>query len=450
MHPTQNLTCFFIYRLEGFVIVQEISPLSDGRASPAQLNGCISRGDILVAIGDKMICGMPFMQLSGYLKKLSFDQSTRSKQKLLLRFKVSEGLRLLEKHFNSKNEHDGRGILAMEESEGDALVDMFMPSQLTLVDQFTGMPLFDDSIVKEEQAPKLKAAPKEVSVAHKVIDKVQAENSSKDVSNVEGDNSHSMIAPISINDRLDEIARRVLNTVKENYSDGSWRSGFYDLDERLNFLLRHRPSLPDCIDDGKEKKPTLSQRVIIGEEAVAGASALLTSVEAAHRAILQRSSSLISFEASEHEIIPFESVISHNDDEIVENLFSSYLQMLEAEGFDGSEKKHEGIFSIVFHDRANALPAVESTSVLSNILRLSRTQDIANDFPEIFNFASDLLINVSKDKLREMLFLKALPIWFKTFIPLPLSERKLIWPLDTVVTNLLEDSVAEVILREQW
>lgn len=397
-----------------------------------------------------MICGMPFMQLSGYLKKLSFDQSTRSKQKLLLRFKVSEGLRLLEKHFNSKNEHDGRGILAMEESEGDALVDMFMPSQLTLVDQFTGMPLFDDSIVKEEQAPKLKAAPKEVSVAHKVIDKVQAENSSKDVSNVEGDNSHSMIAPISINDRLDEIARRVLNTVKENYSDGSWRSGFYDLDERLNFLLRHRPSLPDCIDDGKEKKPTLSQRVIIGEEVVAGASALLTSVEAAHRAILQRSSSLISFEASEHEIIPFESVISHNDDEIVENLFSSYLQMLEAEGFDGSEKKHEGIFSIVFHDRANALPAVESTDVLSNILRLSRTQDIANDFPEIFNFASDLLINVSKDKLREMLVLKALPIWFKTFIPLPLSERKLIWPLDTVVTNLLEDSVAEVILREQW
>ena len=205
-----------------------------------------------------MICGMPFMQLSGYLKKLSFDQSTRSKQKLLLRFKVSEGLRILEKHFNSKNEHDGRGILAMEESEGDALVDMFMPSQLTLVDQFTGMPLFDDSLVKEEQAPKLKTAPKEVSVAHKVIDKDQAENSSKDVSNVEGDNSLSMIAPISINDRLDEIARRVLNTVKENYSDGSWRSGFYDLDERLNFLLRHRPSLPDCIDDGKEKKPTLS------------------------------------------------------------------------------------------------------------------------------------------------------------------------------------------------
>jgi hypothetical protein len=49
--------------LSGKVIVQKLMPLQDGRASPAQLTGMVSRGDVLLSIDDRPLVGLGNLDL---------------------------------------------------------------------------------------------------------------------------------------------------------------------------------------------------------------------------------------------------------------------------------------------------------------------------------------------------------------------------------------------------
>ena len=83
----------------GRVIVQSLNALSDGLASPAQLAGVIHRGDVLLAIGNLSLANLPINQLMEGLRPLSTPDSGGLYERYLdLRFEAAAGLSLLMNH----------------------------------------------------------------------------------------------------------------------------------------------------------------------------------------------------------------------------------------------------------------------------------------------------------------------------------------------------------------
>lgn len=121
------------------MIVQALNALSDGRASPAQLTGVIQRGDVLLSVDNVSLVNMPLTQLVEGLKPLSTPLDGDSYQRTLhLRFAVGEGLALLNK---------SEAQLASKAAAMDAASDMFslsqfMPRDVPMVDQLSGLPMF--------------------------------------------------------------------------------------------------------------------------------------------------------------------------------------------------------------------------------------------------------------------------------------------------------------------
>lgn len=83
----------------GRVIVQSLNSLSDGLASPAQLAGVIQRGDVLLAIGNLSLANLPIHQLMEGLRPLSTPDAGGFYEPCLdLRFEAGAGLALLTNH----------------------------------------------------------------------------------------------------------------------------------------------------------------------------------------------------------------------------------------------------------------------------------------------------------------------------------------------------------------
>lgn len=119
----------------GKVIVQRINTLSDGRASPAQLTGLIQRGDVLLSIDNVSIVNLPLDQLIDGLKPLSDPiRGDHYKRSLHLRFAAGEGLKLLE-----KNE------TAVQKPTADP--SFALSQYVTFVDQLSGVPMFEPEII---------------------------------------------------------------------------------------------------------------------------------------------------------------------------------------------------------------------------------------------------------------------------------------------------------------
>jgi len=119
--------------LSGKVIVQKLMPLRDGRASPAQLTGMVSRGDVLLSIDDRPLVGLGNLDiLIQRLKPLSTpDDNGEYKRNVRVRFAVGEGLTLL--HKDDGNE---------KKKKKQETKKRFQVAQYTMVDQFSGAPLF--------------------------------------------------------------------------------------------------------------------------------------------------------------------------------------------------------------------------------------------------------------------------------------------------------------------
>jgi hypothetical protein len=145
--------------LHGKVIVQSISPLDDGRASPAQLCGLFRPGDILIAVdGLSLINGnihspVPMDKMLAVLKPLSQPiegGDGRYTREVRLRFVFGEGKKLLreqrEREQRKQRIAEERKKMGLDGKAGamttDPAADIFGLSALMGVDQHTGMPLF--------------------------------------------------------------------------------------------------------------------------------------------------------------------------------------------------------------------------------------------------------------------------------------------------------------------
>ncbi len=137
--------------LSGKVIVQAVTPLSDGRASPAQLSGKVSKGDVLLSIdGRSLVYGVSedfnLDLLVERLKPLSKpDEDGFFSRFVKVRFAVGEGLELMSKdalkgeHLKKKLQLDTKLIRDRPVEEvGNALR---IASYMT-VDHFSGAQLW--------------------------------------------------------------------------------------------------------------------------------------------------------------------------------------------------------------------------------------------------------------------------------------------------------------------
>jgi hypothetical protein len=120
--------------LSGKVIVQKLMPLQDGRASPAQLTGMVSRGDVLLSIDGRSLVGLGNLDvLVDRLKPLSTpNEKGEYKRNVRIRFATGEGLELLQK--------DDKNIKKKKTQTTNT--KRFQVGQYTMVDQLSGAPLF--------------------------------------------------------------------------------------------------------------------------------------------------------------------------------------------------------------------------------------------------------------------------------------------------------------------
>lgn len=136
--------------LGGKVIVQNIIPLEDGRASPAQLTGLISRGDVLLSVDELSLVGLGnnIERLVDRLKPLStpMDEQGNFQRFVRLKFDIGQGLSFLEKEEKQQQQYALDMDRPMTTTEGmDGAEDLFNLSKFTFVDQWSGMPLYEDT-----------------------------------------------------------------------------------------------------------------------------------------------------------------------------------------------------------------------------------------------------------------------------------------------------------------
>ena len=430
--------------------------MTDGRASPAQISGSISRGDVLVAINGKVIIGMQFLQLSEALKALPFTQYQKGKQKIRLRFVVGEGNTLLESN-EVLNKSLVRNILPLTGGDGNSLVDIFFPSDFPMVDQLSGMPLFGDTQNTYQRESGEYDSPKR---ENSTITRIRDDDSE--------DTKETHVEIISTSDRLQRIASHVFGVLNDEHLHGVWKSGFYDLDETTNDLLRHKTkqiqSVGGSIVDKKESEKvllSLPDRCLLGKDAIAGAGVLFDVIEISTSAI------------NGNDI--YQKLPVHMTDELganaltsrlydlarEEEFYSTVLRVLEAFlrlSDDDSEKKQENYLTSIFQKARNPLPPLEITAALydmaikqlanenmNDVIYLSLTKDCFRDL-DFVDLGDE--VACTKKGLRSFIINKALPIWLRTFHPVTCQDRKLIWSLDKMASNLLDDTASEVIVKE--
>lgn len=493
--------CFARLSLGGFVIVQELSPLKDGRASPAQMCGVISRGDVLLAINNVNLLGLPFIQLSEELKALNFKPpplfyggvnvsrglTPRKLQDLRLRFAIAEGLALLDKNSSSV----GKRNVPLPASEGNTLVDLFLPSDLSnMVDQLSGQPLFGSDVSS--------------SFSNKRSDTLQKVNSSTAAGGEKKEdiNEKSAVAfvptsakeislhkttstvknPVSmrsIKDKLEGIAFNLYESINNEHIHRLGWSGFYDLDERNNSLLRRIPTAPffstgEAHNGNHETDISTIERLQIGGIALSGAAAIFEATELSDKQellIIARSESGGTSRMSSVSYLTSNKCDDHflsRDDQF----FASFIQFIEIhvkkmqkndddknnEPDDSSSTQDEkvGIISNLFRRKIDPLPPHTLTLSLYEVFKSfqggrGKVAEMGMDGAlACIPFAdASTSISTSKLKVSNFLIFRAIPLWLKSFRPLAWQERKLLWPLNSQTANLLDDPTSEIIVKKQ-
>jgi len=133
-------------------------PLADGRASPAQLSGKVSRGDVLLSIDGRLLVysgldGFKLSLLVERLKPLSTpDEDGCFARTVKVRFAVGEGLKLLEEDtIESRNKKKAKKKTSRP-SKGkagavqDGAGDLFNIARYITVDHFSGTTLDQEEI----------------------------------------------------------------------------------------------------------------------------------------------------------------------------------------------------------------------------------------------------------------------------------------------------------------
>eukprot|EP00577_Skeletonema_sp_RCC1716_P006304 CAMPEP_0113404516 /NCGR_PEP_ID=MMETSP0013_2-20120614/18435_1 /TAXON_ID=2843 ORGANISM="Skeletonema costatum, Strain 1716" /NCGR_SAMPLE_ID=MMETSP0013_2 /ASSEMBLY_ACC=CAM_ASM_000158 /LENGTH=626 /DNA_ID=CAMNT_0000290131 /DNA_START=155 /DNA_END=2031 /DNA_ORIENTATION=+ /assembly_acc=CAM_ASM_000158 len=167
--------------LQGKVIIQAIDSLNDGRASPAQLCGLISPGDILIAVNGKSLINgtihnpAPMDRIISVLQPLSQPMDETSgeySREVRLRLVLGEGMDLLreQKQREDKKREDmerrkALGFDRQNSGGGDAAGDIFGIASFMAVDQHSGMPLFGHLDHPQHHVSKAASTPKRQTTA---------------------------------------------------------------------------------------------------------------------------------------------------------------------------------------------------------------------------------------------------------------------------------------------
>ena len=495
----------------GKVIVQHLNALADGRASPAQLTGVVQRGDVLLSINDIGLVNLPIDQLMAGLGPLSTPDATGAYQRnLKLRFAAAEGLDLLTKSEAAKK-GDANGSKVDRQQRSDAAQDMF--NLFPMVDQLSGMPMFEDQSYAEptkeadeaedDQEPALAPSQAEIDVGKKIT---------------------PLDEMISYKLAMERILDKTLFT-----------SEFFGWNEQFSDLLRQ--SIP-INKDGTKRPPTetrsLTELIELGRRAILGAKALSKGLENVDRGLDVRSFrswnstiSLYSRASTRRRYVldaaslpvNFGKVVEEEDedadddegsqgsggsddeeqldgdglllrlashDEIwrkqVVEFLESAIQHAQYDDFDAQApedyaaetgdidsalSKELGSFLfgenmskiLTKNKKPQALPPEEITAVLFDLTtkvsstvpdRIAAAGSLVSYRSSLVPFTGIKRPNKESDAMLATHFLlhEALPVWLKTFRPLPWEHRRVLWPLEkassgesTVASTLSDDSL---------
>ncbi len=470
----------------GKVIVQTLNALLDGRASPAQLTGVIKRGDVLLSINDTSLVNLPADPLMMALKPLSSPDPSGAYQRMLkLRLAAGEGLTMLVRFEQQQAKKTVGGGTEGRHAAVDVANDMF--NLFPMVDQLSGMPLFDD----QQYMPEYSEDEKQSTVA------------SPTPSRVDGASLKKLTT-------LDELISRHLAV--ERFEDRDrFLSEFYAWDENCPPLLKTSKHDHEHAFAAAHVSLTLSEMIELGRRATLGAEKLSFQIEnidrgkdvrsfrswsttlslysrasTRRRYVLDSASLPVGYgrveEIQEEEDDEVESQGSGSSDEeqvdgdelllrlaahdeIWRKQVIEFLEKISAEAENPAieeeaepEKTDEMVTalsnelgSFLFgenmtkilskHKKPKALPPEEVTAVLFDLSTIVS----ANVPDEITAAGSHRSLRSSlvpftgirrplpgSDAMLATRFLldEVLPSWLKTFRPLPWEHRRVLWPLD--------------------
>ena len=474
----------------GMVIVQTVTALADGRASPAQLAGLIQRGDVMLSVNGTSLVTLTDDDLMRGLGPLGTPDSTGLyERRLELRLEFGTGLDILTRYEDEQKEKAGVGL-------------DFVP--VLGLDQLSGLPFFEDFV---GSMPK----PSEVKEAQENL--VEEIPQIGDAGPLPSPQPMGIVSPATANER---ISLALASLKKEDRRQAM--SEFFAWSKRHSRLLRCDDSTVSSAmsllsADGNLTKDQYLER---GQRAILGATALTRHVEkvdsgkdvrsfqcwkttlslhsqarSRRRVVLDAASLPLNFGKSIKEVGE-ESFSDHsgNDhsmgsateegdeenldgDELLLRLAASdeiwrkqVIEFLEERSANRASRIAEEepvaeepvqpeipvtndfsdflfgekISSILNKNKkSNALPPVEVTAVLFDL-----TTKLSASVPDEINASG---INVSSRSsvvpfratkrpapgsqvmlATQFVLDEALPSWTKTFRPLPWDQRRLLWP----------------------
>jgi hypothetical protein len=462
----------------GQVIVQRVTPLADGRASPAQLTGVIRRGDVLLAIDgvsltENALAGLKPLQAPE-------DPTVPCQRQYHLRLAAGAGLEILESMEAQQKRKDGS-------TATEAAIGIF-----PMVDQLSGMPLFEESPsgansvpdgpevsspevpdTKEPAAvllsiPKISArldvrisehlAMQRTSDRKRFVVTLDPEHPLHHQSN------ETISVPLSIPERQELGRKAVLGAYNllrqvEQVDAGSDVRSFHSWNTTLSLYSRasvrrrrvfDAASLPSknfgrVIEEEADEKENdddnhsmnSEKQSSVNSEDIDGDELLLRL--AAHDEIWRRQ--VVEFlENSRKEIeSPTTTTIEEKVDESAANDINAALSK-ELGNFLFGENMSK---ILTKHKTPRSLPSEEVTAVLFDLsTKLSTTipdeikasgslfssKSQLAPFNEVKHYSTDSDVHLASRFLLE----RALPAWLKSFRPLAWEHRRILWPVDKI------------------
>lgn len=477
--------------VDGKVIVQHLKPLEDGKASPAQLTGVVSRGDILLAVNEKSLVGLTLDELMSALSPLSAPNSSGSyRRKLKLRFASKKGLkelRSVEAPVPRETQNSDVGL--------DIARDMF--ALFPMVEQAEDFP----TVEKSEGTAPSETIPQNSTTIE--LPTSQKENRLGPSTTGTLDSQADFIANNLSSLRIQERDQFLLEfhswTSNFTGNDTSFKEGVgCSLDDQENDLSELAVNQPtevtdvergavagantlsrklEDIDRGiKEENPLLSWSSTLslfsrasrrGKRVFDGASlpARLTKVVETNCEVERdnESDSNASFsEEEEEDRLGGDDLLvrlASNDDvwrkQLIDVLSQLSLENEEEGNYDVSNTNEDinesianGLGNLFFGEdmtkilkntgKPRSLPCEEVTSLLCDL-----ATKVSSSIPqEIFALQNKALsvngykrnavvqgedVHAATDFLME----EAIPVWLKSFAPLPWEHRRVLWPLGT-------------------
>jgi hypothetical protein len=464
----------------GQVIVQNVTPLADGRASPAQLTGVIRRGDILLAIDG--VC-LTENALAG-LKPLQApdDPAVPCRRQYHLRLAAGAGLEILESMEAQTKREDGT-------TATDSVLGIF-----PMVDQLSGMPLFEEETHKgsssfpvrsevsptevqetKEPAADLSSIPKTATRLDVHISEHLARQRSLDryrfLMTLDQEhpshrkNNEILSIPLSPPERQELGRKAVLGAFNvlrqvEQVDAGSDIRSFHSWNTTLSLYSRasarrrrvfDAASLPSknfgkVIEEEADEKENEDDNQSASSEKQSNADSegidgdeLLLRL-AAHDEIWRRQ--VVEFlDNSRKEIESPATTTAEEKDADLEAIDINAALSKELGNFLFGENMSK---ILTKHKTPRSLPSEEVTAVLFDLATklstaipdeikasgsLFSSKSQLAPFKEFKHYSTNIDVHLASQFLLE----SALPAWLKSFRPLAWEHRRILWPVDTVL-----------------